>query len=375
MAGLRLVSLNKRYDNGLLAVANVNLEIHDGEFLVLLGPSGCGKTTTLRMIAGLENVSSGEIYLDDRLIHHQPPRDRNMAMVFQSYALYQNMTVRENLAFGLRMRQTAPAEIERRISETASALCIENLLDRRPEELSGGQRQRVAVGRAIVRQPQVFLFDEPLSNLDSHLRLQMRLELARLHHRVKTTTLYVTHDQSEAMTLAARIAVMRDGVIQQVETPHNIYNFPANKFVASFIGNPGMNFVRGELQKGMFLAEGVAYPLQRHASMNGASLPFGPVEFGFRPESITTNEADPLFAKVRVDFVERLGHETIIYYSLDGRSHVARLGRRSDFSAGDEVALHLPVGEWHLFAAETNDQNQQVRLVSGRTIPLSDTVR
>src|SRR3954465_10842552 len=252
MASVRLKHLDKQYANGFHAVRDVSLEIADGEFMVLVGPSGCGKSTTLRMVAGLEEASGGEIYIGDRLVNNIAPGERDIAMVFQNYALYPHMSVRQNMAFGLKMRRTPKAEIEKRVNETAAILSLETLLDRRPRELSGGQRQRVALGRAIVREPKVFLFDEPLSNLDAKLRVQMRAEIARLHQRLKTTIIYVTHDQVEAMTLGDRIVLMDRGVIQQVESPLAIYQRPANQFVASFIGSPAMNFIPGQIENGAF---------------------------------------------------------------------------------------------------------------------------
>src|SRR5882724_7824673 len=262
MANVLLKQLNKIYAGGYHAVRDANLEIADGEFMVLVGPSGCGKSTTLRMVAGLEEVTSGEIYIGDRLVNEVAPGERDIAMVFQNYALYPHMSVRQNMAFGLKMRRTPKAEIQKRVNEAAAILSIESLLDRRPRELSGGQRQRVALGRAIVREPKVFLFDEPLSNLDAKLRVQMRAEIARLHQRLKTTVIYVTHDQAEAMTLGDRIVLMDRGVIQQVDTPMNIYHRPANRFVGSFIGSPAMNFFAGEVDSGTFrFANGGAVPV------------------------------------------------------------------------------------------------------------------
>ena len=247
MANVLLKHLDKKYPSGFHAVRDVSLEIEDGEFMVLVGPSGCGKSTTLRMIAGLEEVTGGEIFIGDRLVNDVAPGDRDIAMVFQNYALYPHMSVRQNMAFGLKMRGTPRQEIEHRVREAADILSIESLLERRPRELSGGQRQRVALGRAIVREPKVFLFDEPLSNLDAKLRVQMRAEIARLHQRLKTTIIYVTHDQVEAMTLGQRIVLMNHGVVQQVDTPMKIYRQPANRFVGSFIGSPAMNFFAGNI--------------------------------------------------------------------------------------------------------------------------------
>jgi multiple sugar transport system ATP-binding protein len=361
MAHIRLVDLCKRYDNGFVAVDHANLKITDGEFLVLVGPSGCGKSTTLRMIAGLEEISSGQIFLGDRQINNLEPGDRDIAMVFQNYALYPHMSVRENMSFGLRMRRTPKAEIERRVTEAAQILSLEPLLDRRPKALSGGQRQRVAVGRAIVRQPQAFLFDEPLSNLDAKLRVQMRTELARLHQRLKTTTVYVTHDQVEAMTLGDRIVVMKDGVIQQIDTPMNVYQLPANKFVAGFIGSPAMNFLDGQIDKGVFRTGGIQYPLTA-SSVSSNAPNDGSVVFGFRPESLTTHETDPLLAKVRLEVVEQMGHESVVYFSIAGNPLVAKLSGRATVRPGDEISLHLPLGQWHLFSVTENERKQQVRL-------------
>ncbi len=252
MAQVILKHLDKTYPNGYQAVRDVSLEIADGEFIVLVGPSGCGKSTTLRMVAGLEETTGGEIRIGNRLVNDVAPGDRDIAMVFQNYALYPHMSVYQNMAFGLKMRRTPKAEIEKRVREAAAILSIESLLDRRPRELSGGQRQRVALGRAIVREPKVFLFDEPLSNLDAKLRVQMRTEIARLHQRLKTTIIYVTHDQVEAMTLGDRIVLMDRGVIQQIDSPLAIYQRPANQFVASFIGSPAMNFIRGQIEGSVF---------------------------------------------------------------------------------------------------------------------------
>lgn len=351
MAEIRLVNLAKRYENGFEAVKDVSLEIADGEFLVLVGPSGCGKSTTLRMIAGLEEVSSGDIFVGKRKINDLEPGDRDIAMVFQNYALYPHMTVRDNMSFGLRMRKTPQPEIEKLVAEASHILSIEPLLDRRPRELSGGQRQRVAVGRAIVRKPKAFLFDEPLSNLDAKLRVQMRTELARLHLRLKTTTVYVTHDQVEAMTLGDRIVVMKDGEIQQVDSPLEIYRFPVNRFVAEFIGSPAMNFVAGQVHGGVFSADGIAYPLGGTAFEGNALL-------GFRPEHATSDARHPALAEVTLEVVERMGHETIVYFQLVNKSMVARLDGGADVRPGDQLSLHLPRDSWHLF--EAHGQQQRV---------------
>src|SRR5574342_171399 len=254
MARVELREVTKLYEKEVVAVNRANINIHDKEFVVLVGPSGCGKSTTLRMVAGLEEISSGEIYIGDRIVNEVAPKDRDIAMVFQNYALYPHMTVYENMAFGLKLRKFPKAEIDQRVREAARILGIESFLDRKPKALSGGQRQRVAVGRAIVRKPQVFLFDEPLSNLDAKLRVQMRTEISKLHTRLETTMIYVTHDQVEAMTMGDRIVVMKDGNIQQIDTPLNLYNHPKNKFVAGFIGSPAMNFMAGKVaqEEGLF---------------------------------------------------------------------------------------------------------------------------
>lgn len=385
MAEIKLVDLCKRYENGFTAVNQINLPIEDGELLVLVGPSGCGKSTTLRMIAGLEEVTSGDIYLGQRRINTLEPGDRDIAMVFQNYALYPHMTVRENLSFGLRMRRTPKSEIEKRVQHVASILSLETLLDRRPKQLSGGQRQRVAVGRAIVRQPQAFLFDEPLSNLDAKLRVQMRTELARLHQQLKTTTVYVTHDQVEAMTLGDRIVVMKDGLIQQVDTPMNVYSFPANLFVAGFIGSPAMNFLPGTIVEGIFRSGPIQYPLGRKPGKEAAaagcaeksstwppeSWPSAAI-LGFRPEGLTLQPQGPLLATVQLDVVEQMGHETVLYFQLADRSPesttdlqgfagVARLAGQIPLQPGEKVDLYLPSDQWHLFSAAPNALGQQLR--------------
>lgn len=359
MAGITLRNVFKRYDNGFVAVDNANVEIANGEFMVLVGPSGCGKSTTLRMIAGLESVSSGDILIGDRRVNELEPGDRDIAMVFQNYALYPHMSVAQNLSFGLRMRKAPRKLIEKRVSEAARVLTIESLLDRKPRELSGGQRQRVAIGRAIVRDPAAFLFDEPLSNLDAKLRVQMRTELARLHQRLKTTTVYVTHDQVEAMTLGDRIVVMKDGVIQQIDTPLNLYHRPANRFVAGFIGSPSMNFLQGSVAGGRFHAGTVDYPLHLK-SIDGESLD---CELGFRPEALTLDSNAPLLANTTVEVVERMGNESIVYFSIEGSPMVARLNGDSALQHGDEFPVRLPHDQWHLF----NTGQSQSSIANGQT--------
>ena len=364
MAQIRLNQLSKRYENGFEAVKNSNLQIADGEFLVLVGPSGCGKSTTLRMIAGLEDVTSGDIFVGDTRVNDLEPGDRDIAMVFQNYALYPHMTVRQNMSFGLKMRKTPKDEIARRVADAAQILSLEPMLDRYPKQLSGGQRQRVAVGRAIVRQPRAFLFDEPLSNLDAKLRVQMRTELARLHLKLKTTTVYVTHDQVEAMTLGDRIVIMKDGVIQQIGTPMEVYQQPANHFVAGFIGTPAMNFVDGRIENDHFRADAVHYPLSGDRDLTPArETSNGKVTLGFRPENLTTDSQHPRLATVQLDVVEHMGHANVVYFNLAGSPLVARLDSKSSVQPGDQIDLHLPANDWHLFAAAENDHQQRPRLV------------
>jgi ABC-type sugar transport system ATPase subunit len=353
MASVLLNNLDKTYPNGFHAVRNVNLEIADGEFTVLVGPSGCGKSTMLRMVAGLEEVTGGEVYIGDRLVNHVAPGDRDIAMVFQNYALYPHMSVRENMAFGLKMRRTPRAEITRRVHEVAAILSIEALLDRRPRELSGGQRQRVALGRAIVREPMVFLFDEPLSNLDAKLRVQMRAEIARLHVRLKTTVIYVTHDQVEAMTLGDRIVLIDHGVIQQVGTPMNIYRRPANRFVASFVGSPAMNLIPGEVQNGIFhFAAKSANGAPASPGLDvGRTIPDGPAELGVRPEDYSVHGYGKPLGTATLDVVEHMGHETMAHFTLGGASQVARLPADANVQPGDQLPLSVEPSAYHLFKA------------------------
>jgi len=346
MAKIQLSNVTKRYENGFVAVKNVSFEIRDGEFMVLVGPSGCGKSTTLRMIAGLEEVTDGDLFVGERRVNDLEPGDRDIAMVFQNYALYPHMSVRQNMSFGLKMRREPKKIIEQRVNEAAGILSIESLLDKRPAELSGGQRQRVAVGRAIVRDPAAFLFDEPLSNLDAKLRVQMRTELSRLHQQLKTTTVYVTHDQVEAMTLGDRIVVMKDGLIQQVDTPLNLYNTPANRFVASFIGSPSMNFVNGSIENGSFKSSAIEFEL------SGKFANTDSVVFGFRPEDLTFDEGSPKLLDTAVDVVERLGHETFVYFNSEDEKMVARI--RGDYAVqpGENLELRLPKEKAYLFGID-----------------------
>lgn len=353
MASIRLVNVLKRYSNDQVAVRDFNLEIRNGELLALVGPSGCGKSTTLRMVAGLEEVSEGDIYIDDRRVNDVDPGKRDVAMVFQNYALYPHMSVRENMSFGLKMRKTPKREVQKRVDEAAELLSIGSLLDRRPAQLSGGQRQRVAVGRAIVREPLAFLFDEPLSNLDAKLRVQMRRELAELHHRLQTTTIYVTHDQVEAMTLGQRIVVMHEGEIQQVATPLELYEQPANRFVASFIGNPAMNLLPGRIEhhegQAFFQNQQFRFPV----SLAGEVPESSTVTFGFRPEHVTLAEGEPELANVSVDIVERLGDETLISFQLAGTPCVARLSGDIPCHRGDSLVIRLQADKWYLFSGDS----------------------
>ena len=365
MASLSLKGVYKRYAGGVTAVSDVNLEIADKEFLILVGPSGCGKSTTLRMIAGLEEISEGEIYIGDTLVNEVVPKDRDIAMVFQNYALYPHMTVFENMAFGLRLRKTPKDEIKRRVEEAARILDIEHLLDRKPKALSGGQRQRVALGRAIVREPKVFLMDEPLSNLDAKLRVQMRSEIGKLHRRLATTFIYVTHDQVEAMTMGTRIVVMKDGFIQQVASPQELYDTPANLFVAGFIGSPQMNFFDAKLDKEgdkvtlTFGEQKIVLPEGKAKALEGKEEYFGKeVVVGVRPESIYDDEAHlstlaESLVKVHVDNTEMMGAETYLYLIMNGGQLTARVNRRSTASVGDDITVAIDANKIHLFDKET----------------------
>jgi multiple sugar transport system ATP-binding protein len=357
MAGVVLKHLDKKYPNGFHAVRDVNLDIADGEFVVLVGPSGCGKSTTLRMVAGLEEATGGEIYIGDRLVNEVAPGNRDIAMVFQNYALYPHMSVYQNMAFGLKMRRTPRAEIEKRVREAAEILSIESMLDRRPRELSGGQRQRVALGRAIVREPKVFLFDEPLSNLDAKLRVQMRAEIARLHSRLKTTIIYVTHDQVEAMTLGMRIVLLNHGVIQQVDAPMQIYRRPVNRFVASFIGSPAMNFIPGEVRHGKFRFQADDNGSTAHHVLNLENdAPDGPALLGVRPEDLLPRDEGTLLGTVTLDVVEHMGHETIVHFALAGGAHVARLAPNANVRTGDRLPFSIRPSAYHLFSADDAGQ-------------------
>jgi multiple sugar transport system ATP-binding protein len=363
VAQVILQNVTKRFGN-VVAVNDATLEVRDKEFMVLVGPSGCGKSTTLRMVAGLEDVTEGNIYIGDRLVNDVPPKDRDIAMVFQNYALYPHMDVYNNMAFGLKLRKVPKAEIDRRVKEGARMLGIENLLDRKPRALSGGQRQRVAVGRAIVREPQVFLMDEPLSNLDAKLRVQMRAELSKLHARLQTTAIYVTHDQTEAMTMGDRICVLRDGVIQQVGAPLDIYNHPSNMFVAGFIGSPPMNFIEGVLKRSgdNYVFDSGAFQLTLDPERSNQIKNLGAyvdkeVVLGIRPEDITDaklqqgSEANTVVAMV--DVTELMGAEILVYLSKGEAQFIARVDPNSTATDGVEHPMAFDMKKIHLFDKDT----------------------
>ncbi len=367
MAEVILKDIQKEYPGGVKAVKGANLEIADREFVVLVGPSGCGKSTTLRMIAGLEEITGGTIEIGGRVVNEVPPKDRDIAMVFQNYALYPHMSVFDNMAFGLKLRKYPKAEIKDRVNEAAKILGIEDLLERKPKALSGGQRQRVAVGRAIVRKPAAFLFDEPLSNLDAKLRVEMRVELNRLHQSLATTMIYVTHDQIEAMTLGDRIVIMNEGLIQQVASPMTLYDEPINHFVASFIGTPPMNFLEGDLiaeGDGLTFTDGkaVRLPLSEEFSKNERlkNKAGQRVELGIRPEHIHEPQAAAssptgVPVKAKVDVVESLGDEKVVYFSENGHKFIGKIGPHVDIKVGQTTDLIFEAGRVHLFDLESGD--------------------
>ncbi|HVM24447.1 MAG TPA: sn-glycerol-3-phosphate ABC transporter ATP-binding protein UgpC [Candidatus Limnocylindrales bacterium] len=354
MATVTFDHMYKRYGEDVVAVNDLNLEINDGEFICLVGPSGCGKTTALRCVAGLEEITDGELRIGDRVVNNVAPKDRDIAMVFQSYALYPHMSVYDNLAFGLKLRKMKKDEIDRRVQEGAKILGLEKFLDRKPKALSGGQRQRVALGRAIVREPSVFLMDEPLSNLDAKLRVQTRAEIARLHQRLGTTTIYVTHDQVEAMTMGDRIAVMKDGVLQQVGTPQELYDHPTNIFVAGFIGSPAMNFATTKAEGKDLLFGGAKLELTGDQARAADSRPQGSsVLIGFRPEHIElangTNGANAVRFPATVEVVEYLGNEELIHAQAEGSEIVALLPSDKKVAVGDNVQFAVPMEKLHIF--------------------------
>ncbi|MCH2176559.1 MAG: sn-glycerol-3-phosphate ABC transporter ATP-binding protein UgpC [Lentisphaeria bacterium] len=366
MAEVILDNLKKVYDGGVIAVHESSLDIQDKEFMVLVGPSGCGKSTTLRMIAGLEEISDGVLKIGERVVNQVPPKDRDIAMVFQNYALYPHMTVYQNMAFGLKLRKFPKKEIDERVREAAKALGLEEYLERKPKALSGGQRQRVALGRAIVRQPKVFLLDEPLSNLDAKMRVSMRKELNLLHKRLQTTMIYVTHDQVEAMTLGDRICVMSHGYIQQVGKPLDVYDRPVNKFVAGFIGTPTMNFLEGELKEvngaSAFVAEGIEIPLSGKYGELVAGHLGQKASFGIRPEKVriakTESELEGAEKVLpgKVEVIERLGDSQLVFMEVAGQPFNAKIDSHYEITDGDDVWVDLALEYSHVFAGE-NDKN------------------
>jgi multiple sugar transport system ATP-binding protein len=360
MATVELKNVKKIYEGGVLAVDNANIVVNDKEFVVLVGPSGCGKSTTLRMIAGLEEITSGELYIDGKLMNDVAPKDRDIAMVFQNYALYPHMSVYENMAFGLKIRKFPKKEINDRVHEAARVLDIEELLDRKPKALSGGQRQRVAVGRAIVRKPKVFLFDEPLSNLDAKLRVQMRAELAALHTRLQATMIYVTHDQTEAMTMGDRIVVLKDGYIQQIGTPLHLYNQPVNRFVAGFIGSPAMNILKATVRedKGRIYSDEGDFSIALSPEMADKVRPYvgKDVLFGIRPEDLVMAEKaeEGLTVSAKAEVVEPLGSEILLYVSTTQHPGIiARVPPHYEFRVGDTVHMKPTMAKIHFFDLET----------------------
>jgi len=366
MASVIYDHVTKKFKGDVIALNDLDIKIADKEFLVLVGPSGCGKTTALRCLAGLEEVTSGNVLIGDKVVNDVPPKDRDIAMVFQSYALYPHMSVFDNMAFGLKLRKMPKDQIKKRVNKAAEILSIETLLDRKPRELSGGQKQRVAVGRAIVREPKVFLFDEPLSNLDAKLRVQTRAEISKLHHQLATTFIYVTHDQLEAMTMATRIAVMNKGVLQQLDTPQNLYDHPNNQFVAGFIGSPAMNFFSAKLEKsnGNLYVNAGKFNLKIPKSITKPYSNYDgrKVIFGIRPEDIhnpsfTPPGIVPADIECKVDVTELMGNEIFIYLVAGDHSFIARVDPRSQYQIGENIKLSFNMANMHLFDPVKNPEN------------------
>lgn len=363
MSSLSLKNVCKVYPNGFEAVKDFNLDIADKEFIIFVGPSGCGKSTTLRMVAGLEDISSGTLEIDGKVMNDVEPKDRDIAMVFQNYALYPHMTVYDNMAFGLKLRKVPKDEIDKKVRDAARILDLEKLLDRKPKALSGGQRQRVAMGRAIVRNPKVFLMDEPLSNLDAKLRVQMRTEIAKLHHRLGTTIIYVTHDQTEAMTLGTRIVVMKDGVVQQVDTPQNLYDKPCNLFVAGFMGSPQMNFldgvvsIQGETAYVKVADQQIELPPAKSKKLIEGKYDGKTVTIGIRPEDVDDSEMFVNVAKATfestINVYELLGAEVFLYFDIADQPVTARVDARTTARPGDKVKVGFDVEKIHVFDKET----------------------
>ncbi len=364
MASLSLKGIEKQYPNGFKAVHDFNLEIADKEFIIFVGPSGCGKSTSLRMIAGLEDICAGTLEIDGKVVNDVEPKDRDIAMVFQNYALYPHMSVYDNMAFGLKLRKVPKDQIDKQVREAAKILDLEKLLDRKPKALSGGQRQRVAMGRAIVRNPKVFLMDEPLSNLDAKLRVQMRIEISKLHQRLGSTIIYVTHDQTEAMTLGTRIVVMKDGLVQQVDSPQNLYNKPCNLFVASFIGSPQMNFVDAAVSEegsDLFLGVGgykLKVPVSKAPALKEGGYVGKTVVLGIRPEDLHDEELfissspDSTFES-EIKVYELLGAEVFLYFDVAGAQMTARVNPRTNLRTGDKARFAIDMEKIHLFDKET----------------------
>ncbi len=364
MAEVVLKNVTKVYEGGQLAAKDINIEVKDKEFVVLVGPSGCGKSTTLRMIAGLEEITEGELFIDGKKVNDVSPKDRDIAMVFQNYALYPHMSVYENMAFGLKLRKFDKNEIKERVNEAARILGLEDYLDRKPKALSGGQRQRVAVGRAIVRKPKVFLFDEPLSNLDAKLRVQMRTEISKLHQTLGATMIYVTHDQTEAMTMGDRIVIMKDGIVNQVDTPLNLYNKPVNRFVAGFIGSPSMNFIKGKIENGSstsFNSSGGDLKIDLPGKISDSLRKFVNKEvwMGIRPEDIhdavSSDRDNVQHLDVTLDVVEPMGNEIFLYFQLDEMEFVARVPAREEPPAGSIRKLIFDNSKLHFFDSRTEE--------------------
>ena len=354
MATVKLENICKIYDGGVKAVDNVNIDIEDREFVVLVGPSGCGKSTTLRMVAGLEDISSGTLTIDGKVVNDVPPKDRDIAMVFQNYALYPHMTVYDNMAFGLKIRKFDKEEIDRRVREAAKILDIEQLLERKPKALSGGQRQRVAVGRAIIRKVGIFLMDEPLSNLDAKQRVTMRSEITEIHRKTGATTIYVTHDQTEAMTMADRIVVMKEGYIQQVGTPYELYFNPVNVFVAGFIGEPPMNFVRSTLKNGKIMVGKNEIDLTKKMKAADIKKYEGKeLVFGFRPEAISLGAGDGYVIKAEVELTELLGDNTNVYVDIQGDKSILKVNPHDTPEMDSEIIFTIPLESVYIFDNET----------------------
>jgi multiple sugar transport system ATP-binding protein len=362
VANLKLVDLNKYYPNGVHAVKDLNVEIEDKEFIVLVGPSGCGKSTVLRMIAGLEEISSGELYIDGELVNNVPPKDRDIAMVFQNYALYPHMSIYDNMGFGLKLRKMPKEKIRENVENAAKILGLEDLLDRKPKELSGGQRQRVALGRAIVRDPNVFLMDEPLSNLDAKLRVQTRAELSKLHTRLETTFIYVTHDQIEAMTMGTRIVVLQDGVAHQIADPDTLYRNPIDKFVAGFIGSPQMNFIEAELNESNgkvsveFKGGLIELNAERSEQLKKNDKVQKEVVLGIRPEHINVSDIGDAKKNIAtVEVTELLGSDTYLFLELEGNTIIARVDPTLKIKVHDKLKVEFEVENLHLFDKKTED--------------------